>query len=242
MRLLLPILTAALLSTAARAEFDWQKPYAKVLPEGDLALEQEPFAPPALSDPRSEWWEWQQPDWWTDRNKTTVGGKRMHLGVDPSHLRDFAREDLVGGLVWSEWGIVMGQPFASLIEDADPAAGTIAFQGFWNGDSEKIITRNRYYLKDRPVFLDEPGEFWFDRKPDGSGTLPLVVFADNRIQRTDHTAVGIELDFLRIAFSSLAESRTSIEELHTWEFDGPFLRDFAGRRPNGRRDAGALER
>ena len=51
-----------------------------------------------------------------------------------------------------------------------------------------------------------------------------------------------ELDFLRITFSSLAESRTSIEELFAWEFDGPFLRDFAGRRPNGPRDAGALER
>jgi hypothetical protein len=50
------------------------------------------------------------------------------------------------------------------------------------------------------------------------------------------------LDFLRVTRSSLAESKTSIEELYDWELDGPFLRDFAGREPTGKcRDAGALE-
>ena len=48
--------------------------------------------------------------------------------------------------------------------------------------------------------------------------------------------------FLRIARSTLAESKTTIEELYDWEFDGPFLRDFAGRPPSGkRRSAGAFE-
>jgi hypothetical protein len=50
------------------------------------------------------------------------------------------------------------------------------------------------------------------------------------------------LEFLRIARTTLAESKTSIEELYDWEFDGPFLRDFAGKAPTGKcRDAGALE-
>jgi hypothetical protein len=50
------------------------------------------------------------------------------------------------------------------------------------------------------------------------------------------------LDFLRIARSSLTESKTSIEELYDWQLDGPFLRDFRGREPTGvRRDAGAFE-
>jgi hypothetical protein len=30
--------------------------------------------------------------------------------------------------------------------------------------------------------------------------------------------------------------------LYTWEFDGPFLKDFTGRYPKGKRDAGALEK
>ena len=42
---------------------------------------------------------------------------------------------------------------------------------------------------------------------------------------------------------SLSDARTTIEELYAWQFDGPFLRDFAGRAPTGAgRDAGAVER
>ncbi len=51
----------------------------------------------------------------------------------------------------------------------------------------------------------------------------------------------VALDFLRIARASLAESRTSIDELYAWEFNGPFYRDFTGQAPRGERDAGALE-
>jgi hypothetical protein len=51
------------------------------------------------------------------------------------------------------------------------------------------------------------------------------------------------LDFLRIAQGTLADADTTIEELYAWEFDGPFLRDFAGRKPIGtRRDAGAIDK
>lgn len=49
------------------------------------------------------------------------------------------------------------------------------------------------------------------------------------------------IDFLRICLGTLSDARTDIGELYAWEFDGPFLRDFTGRLPTGRRDAGALE-
>ena len=42
--------------------------------------------------------------------------------------------------------------------------------------------------------------------------------------------------------ATLREAETTIEELYRWEFDGPFLKDFCGRRPAGQaRDAGAVE-
>ncbi|MEI8114009.1 MAG: LamG-like jellyroll fold domain-containing protein [Bacteroidia bacterium] len=50
------------------------------------------------------------------------------------------------------------------------------------------------------------------------------------------------IDFVRISKGTLADAKTTIEELYKWEFDGPFLRDFAGNLPIGKRDAGALER
>ena len=49
------------------------------------------------------------------------------------------------------------------------------------------------------------------------------------------------VEFMRISLGTLKEAKTDIEELCAWQFDGPFLRDFAGRKPNGKRDAGAIE-
>jgi hypothetical protein len=39
----------------------------------------------------------------------------------------------------------------------------------------------------------------------------------------------------------LADAKTTIEELYAWEFSGPFLEDFMGRKPHDRRDAGAIQ-
>jgi hypothetical protein len=56
----------------------------------------------------------------------------------------------------------------------------------------------------------------------------------------DHLACT--LDFVRIARGTLADSDTTIEELHAWQFDGPAQRDFTGIKPTGsKRDAGAIE-
>ncbi len=55
---------------------------------------------------------------------------------------------------------------------------------------------------------------------------------------------GLEctIDFLRVAHGTLADAKTTIEELYSWQFDGPQLRDFVGRYViDKKRDAGALE-
>jgi hypothetical protein len=49
------------------------------------------------------------------------------------------------------------------------------------------------------------------------------------------------LDFLRIAQGTLSDADTAIEELYTWEFDGPQIRGFTGRKRTGARNAGAVE-
>jgi hypothetical protein len=50
-----------------------------------------------------------------------------------------------------------------------------------------------------------------------------------------------DMDFVRVAKSTFASSATSLAELYAWEFDGPAVRDFAGFKPAGARDAGALQ-
>ena len=49
-------------------------------------------------------------------------------------------------------------------------------------------------------------------------------------------------EFLRISLGTLKDAKTDIDELYAWQFDGPFLYDFAGNKPKGKRDAGALEK
>lgn len=49
------------------------------------------------------------------------------------------------------------------------------------------------------------------------------------------------IDFLRISKGLLYDAKTTVDELHTWMTDGPFLYDFAGQAPIGKRDAGAIE-
>lgn len=51
-----------------------------------------------------------------------------------------------------------------------------------------------------------------------------------------------QIDFLRISKGTLADALTTFEELYAWEFRGPFLLDFTGNPPIGKRDAGAIER
>jgi concanavalin A-like lectin/glucanase superfamily protein len=50
-----------------------------------------------------------------------------------------------------------------------------------------------------------------------------------------------DVDFLRVARGTLADAKTTIEELYDWQFNGPQLRDFCGSTPKGKRDAGAIE-
>lgn len=87
---------------------------------------------------------------------------------------------------------------------------------------------------------------YVDGKAAGEGKLDAIA-KESSLTNTADFVVGKGLagavDFLRVCRSTLAESKTSIEELHAWEFDGPFLRDFTGKTPaDGKRDAGAIGR
>jgi hypothetical protein len=87
---------------------------------------------------------------------------------------------------------------------------------------------------------------YVDGKAAGEGKLDAIA-KDAALSNTADFIVGKgfagALDFLRVCRSTLAESKTSIEELYAWEFDGPFLRDFANKAPaDGKRDAGAIGR
>jgi hypothetical protein len=89
---------------------------------------------------------------------------------------------------------------------------------------------------------------YIDGKQDASGpgigaNASLANDADLYVGGTPqgHNLNGA-IDFMRVARGTLADSKTTIEELYAWEFNGPFLDDFTGRRrPADGGEAGAID-
>ncbi len=132
-----------------------------------------------VSDPEnymSEWRKWNQPEWFKrfqgkDPHTIMVKGKRFHVGRDAEFINQWG-EELVGGWVRTEWGVPTGgEPYFAQIQAYNKEEGGIAFGGAWfEGAGGFLINKHRYYLAGLPMFLDEAGEYWFERRGDG-GTL-----------------------------------------------------------------------
>jgi hypothetical protein len=89
---------------------------------------------------------------------------------------------------------------------------------------------------------------YLDGKQDaaGPGLGPEASLANQADLYVGGTPEGHDLegaiDFMRIARGTLADARTTIDELCAWEFNGPFLYDFTGRRrPDDGGEAGAID-
>jgi hypothetical protein len=98
----------------------------------------------------SEWWQWEQPQWWIRENRvTTVGEQTVHLGIDKKHLTqdpEYYRD----ATVWTEWAIVMGTPFPTKVLAYDRAEGTLAREGIWRAQTPQAF---RYGLLCRALAL-----------------------------------------------------------------------------------------
>lgn len=145
-----------------------------------------------ISDPddiKSEWWTWKNPDKPFD-NYATINGQKRHLAFDHDDINDSKPQDYYeGATVWTTKGWVMGSPFPSKVLAVDREKGSLTFNGQWGGGpSYKIIRGCRFYLEDKPQYLDSPGEFWFDKKGKG-GRLYLRLPGD-RNPNTVRVEVG----------------------------------------------------
>jgi hypothetical protein len=116
-------------------------------------------------DHKAEWFRWtNNPHPFQPREGFSANDAENLKGLDPDFVRD--------ALIYSEFGWVMGTPYPTKVMDFDPADGSVRFAGWTGGGNASIIFRGmRYYLEDKPQYLDDPnGEFWFDRRGSG-GTL-----------------------------------------------------------------------
>ena len=119
-------------------------------------------------------------------------------------------------------------------QSAQVASKTKINDGRWHhvvAEADRTAKQLRIYVAGR-----------LDAEAPGLGSVSIANEADLYVGGSPQgDCLAGTIDFLRVALGTLADAKTTIEELHAWQFDGPFLRDFTGRRPIGRRDAGALE-
>ena len=94
--------------------------------------------------------------------------------------------------------------------------------------------------------VDRPASkmtIYLDGAKDAEGAAALA--PDASLANTGDFVVGKgfagAMDFLRVSRGTLADASTTYAELYAWEFNGPFLTDFCGNKPVGKRDAGAIE-
>ncbi len=175
------------------------------------------------NDPMSEWPTWDQPEWWKDVNKVNVPGRgEQHLGIDKDRLDGLKKEDIEGATVWTEWGIVMGSPYPARVEMYEPGKQGVAFRGPWTWNRlEKIITGNRYYLENKPQWLDEDGEFWVEARGNGARIYLRLPDGSNpnntTIEAGRHTAIIKSDSLAHVEIAGLAFRFTNV----VWNYDTP---------------------
>jgi hypothetical protein len=120
-------------------------------------------------DVKSEWWVWDNPGKPFGNTITNARGQTISLGIDTRHIKDKPEDYFKGALIWAEYGWVMSGPYPTPVETVDFNRHGLGFAGWTGGGVNGVIMRNmRYYLEDKPQYLDDPeGEYWFEKKGNG---------------------------------------------------------------------------
>ncbi|MFW6286337.1 MAG: LamG domain-containing protein, partial [Candidatus Sumerlaeota bacterium] len=122
-------------------------------------------------DVKSEWWQWEDGK---RVSKGSYGIDTQHLTEDPDYYKD--------AIIRSEWGIVMSTPVPVPVTDFDPKAKALSFEGFftkhYGGRDAGISKGMRYYLENKPHYIDESGEWWFAESGAHKGNLYLRFDSD----------------------------------------------------------------
>ena len=133
-----------------------------------------------VSDPedvKSEWWYWDNPGhpYFNLTMKAEKSGRILAMGKDTKHITG-PKELYMGAIIWAEFGWVDGTPYPSYVQGFDAEKRALGFEGYLGSATSRIISRNhRYYLENKPHYLDDPkGEYWFERKGAG-GRLYIIL-------------------------------------------------------------------
>jgi hypothetical protein len=128
-------------------------------------------------DVKQEWWYWDNPGhpYFNLTMKSEDGRRELAMGRDTKHITG-PKDLYLGAMIWTEFGWVDGTPYPSYVQGFDAEKNALGFEGYLGSPKSRVICRyHRYYLEDKPHYLDDTnGEFWFERKGRG-GRLHLIL-------------------------------------------------------------------
>ncbi len=188
-----------------------------------------------VSDPedvKSEWWSWDNPGhpYFHLTMKSEDGRKELAMGRDTKHVTG-PRDLYMGAIIWTEFGWVDGTPYPSHVQGFDAAKNALGFEGYLGSPTSRVICRyHRYYLEDKPQYLDDKnGEFWFEKKgkggrlhiilPGGQDPNRVVIEAAKETTLIDLTGqTHITVSGLSFSFTNVAWDLTEIP----WQYANQF--------------------
>ena len=124
--------------------------------------------------PMEDWWIW------TDEKSISNRQGQSKALVDTVNLVEANSEFYEGATVWTEQHSYAGYGHPSTIESYSPSdhSVTLSIWVDWLANQGRSPTAKcRYYLEDKPQFLDSPGEFYF-HQGENSPTLYLRLPSD----------------------------------------------------------------
>jgi len=188
-----------------------------------------------VSDPedvKSEWWCWDNPGhpYFNLTMKSENSEKTLAMGKDTKHITG-PKELYMGAIIWAEFGWVDGTPYPSYVQGFDAEKRAIGFEGYLGSAKSRIISRNhRYYLEDKPHYLDDPeGEYWFEKK--GTGGRLHIILPNEQNPNTAVIETGkeatlidltgqqhIDISGLTFRFTNVSWDLTEIPWLYSQQF------------------------
>jgi hypothetical protein len=96
--------------------------------------------------------------WFTWTNDSHPFNPREGFSAnDSQNLQGRDAEFVEDALIYSEFGWVMGTPYPTRVINFDPSDGSVRFANWTGGGNASVIFRGmRYYLEDKPQYLDDP--------------------------------------------------------------------------------------
>ncbi len=187
----------------------WEMRDGKIEP---LALARTPNW--TASDPddlKSEWWQWEKGE------SVRSGG----VGIDTTHLTE-SPDYYESALVYTEWGIVMSTPVALPVTGFDAEKKALSFEGFFTpAYGMRIDSGMRYYLENKPQYLDDDGEWCFEEKGQYKGRLYLRL-GEGRDPNRAHLEVGRHRNLIDLRdVKHLAISGLTFRFTNVWKLGAP---------------------